>query len=36
MLPRSPNNWQSIFVHGLMESVAAMEWLTSKHNGEYE
>lgn len=28
----TPNNWESIFVHGLLASPAAMEWLRLKHN----
>jgi hypothetical protein len=32
----TPNNWQSIFVHGLLASPDALEWLRLKHNSEYE
>lgn len=31
----TPNNWQSIFVHGLLASPTALEWLRLKHNSEY-
>lgn len=28
----SPNNWESIFIHGLLGSPDAMEWLRLRHN----
>jgi hypothetical protein len=31
----TPNNWESIFVHGLLASPDAMEWLRLKHNSQY-
>lgn len=31
----TPNNWESIFIHGLLSSFAAMEWIRLKHNSLY-
>lgn len=31
----TPNNWQSIFIHGLLMSPDSAEWLRNKHNSEF-
>ncbi len=31
----TPNNWVSIFVHGLLESDGVLQWLLDRHNQEY-
>lgn len=31
----SCNNWQSVFIHGLIHSEGAMAWILEKHNSEY-
>ena len=31
----TPNNWESIFVHGLIQSGGVVAWLLNRHNNEY-
>jgi len=32
----TPNNWESIFVHGLLHSVGVLPWLLGNHNQHFE